>query len=65
MGRGGPRTAGACPRRGAIGVPTAGGRRPKEATGGSDGVKHTFVGRPQEEGMKQCSSSFPQYETKV
>jgi hypothetical protein len=30
-----------------------------------DDVKHTFVGRPQEEGMKQCSSSFPQYETKV
>ena len=23
-----------------------------------DDVKHTFVGRPQEEGMKQCSSKF-------
>ena len=23
-----------------------------------DDVKHTFVGRPQEEGMKQCNSKF-------
>ena len=32
---------------------------------GIDDMVRTFVGRPQEKGMKQCSSSFSQYETKV
>ena len=62
-------------RRGEEAAPVTAGkrssrRRPRnglqcQLEGASDCVDHTFAGRPQEEGMKQCSSSFPQYETKV
>ena len=30
-----------------------------------DACEHTFVGRPQEEGMKSATTIFPQKETKV